>query len=255
MAKLTDAEQAIIAHSRTIHSAEVYSDMNKKLNMKENTLQQSTRSSSDIGNVGRAAPSLLAPPIASLQELKENSQRPKPKQKSLEDNMAFARKLRINDLIVEMHCQLGKWRTGRYKRINAYFSIKTQDDIRYKIFLRSSATSALDETLRSIRNNKNNHLLQKAQDYISKYDNILLGRIRYTPKNGFISEQHRPSLSSALFALWISDDQLLGELYLNGEHYPFNFTTDISDKQKKSFYEANANWQRYDTEFSGFEDE
>ena len=46
-----------------------------------------------------------------------------------------------------------------------------------------------------------------------------------------------------LFALWNVDGEFVGELYLNGDYYPFNFTDDLTDRQKQSNYAAIGHWE------------
>jgi len=214
-------------------SAEMYSVSNKmklKKKLKKNTFQQSTPSATtDYVNVDRAAPDLLASQAPSGPGVRENQE--------VRENR-FGRQITKNDLIVDMTCCLAKIRTGnRYHRVNAYFSIKTDTDLRYMIFLRSSLTTAHDEIFRSIDKAKNLPLRSVAETFIDEHpENLLLGRVRYKPTNKYITEQHRANLKYGLMAIWIENNEFKGELFLNGEYYHFDFHDDLSPEQVKAQY-------------------
>jgi len=217
----------------TLISAEMYSVSNEmKLNkeMKKKTFQQSTPSpTTDFVNVEVAAPLPVASQAPSGPGVRE---------------IRYGRPITKNDLIVDMTCCLAKIRTGaRYQRVNAYFSIKTEHDIRYMIFLRSSLTTAHDEILRSIDKSNNKPLRSVAEDYINEHPgSLLLGRIRYKPINKYVTEQHRANHKHGLFALWPEGNTFYGELYLNGEYYPFEFNDDLTPEQVKAQYSLMAQY-------------
>lgn len=217
----------------TLISAEMYPVSNKlKLNkeLKKNTFQQSTQSlTSDYVNVDRPSADPIASQAPSGPGVRENR---------------FGRPITKNDLIVDMNCCLAKVRTGsRYQRVTAYFSIKTEHDIRYMIFLRSSLTTAHDEIFRSIDKSNNKPLRTIAEDYVHAHPgNLLLGRIRYKPTNKYVTEQHRANHKHGLFALWCEGDTFYGELYLNGEYYPLEFHDDLTPEQIKAQYSLTAQY-------------
>lgn len=223
----------------TLVDAEMYSVSNKmKLNkeMKKKTFQQSTQSeTSNSVNVDAAAPHPIASQAPSAPVVREKQE---------QREIRYGRQITKNDLIVDMTCNLAKIRTGtRYQRLNAYFSIKTEHDTRYMIFLRSSLTTAHDEILRSIDKSNNKSLRTIAEDFIHEHpDNLLLGRVRYKPTNKFVTEQHRKNHKHALFALWVTDNFFNGMLYLNNEYYPFEFTDDLTPDQIKAQYSLIAQY-------------
>lgn len=242
MKKLTPLDIEIMSLSK---SAEMFPLPIRKLEgeLVLETFQQSTPLRSNSGNVEEASPPLLASPGASHPELKEKSQRPE--KKSLENN-GRGRKLKLDDLLLDIGCALSNIRSGaRYQRMTAYFSIRTDQDVRYAIFLRSNLTTAMDEIIRNIRATDNKPLLDIAKDYINSKDKtLMLGRLRYTAIGGYVTEQHRYNLKHGLFATWMEGDQLVGELYLNGEYYPFIFHRDLTEEQTKSNYCALAKYNR-----------
>lgn len=218
----------------TLISAEMYSVSDKqklKQKKKQNTFQQSTPSlTANYVNVDVASPRQVASQTPSGLGVREIERH-------------YGREITKNDLIVDMTCCLAKVRSGnRYHRMNAYFSIKTDTDIRYMIFLRSSLTTAKDEILRSIDNTNNKSLRSIAEDYIYKYKNVFLGRIRYKPTNNFVTVQHRKNLKHGLFAVYTIDDTFYGELYLNGEYYQFTFNNDLTPSQQKAKYVLTAQY-------------
>lgn len=218
--------------------AEMYSHSvsnKKKLNkeMKKNTFQQSSV------NVEGASPLPLSPTGASHPGVKEDQEIPEVREKR------FGRELTLNDLVVDITCCLAKIRIGnRYSRLIAYFSLKTEHDIRYMIFLRSNLTTAHDEILRSIDKSNNKPLRTIAEDYIKDYGNdLMIGRVKYKPTNKYVTEQHRKNHKHGLFALWATVEGFSGQLYLNGEYYDFDFNDDLSPAQVKAQYTHTANWQ------------
>lgn len=220
----------------TLISAEMYTVSNEmKMNkeMKKKTFQQSTQSlTSDYVNVEVASPLPLPTAAPSEPEVREKK-------------IFYGRELVKNDLIVEINCNLAKARIGnRYQRINAYFSIKTEHDIRYMIFLRSSLTTAHDEILRSIKKTNNRSLQTIAEDYIMQHPtDLLLGRIRYKPVNKYVTKQHRTNHKHGLFAIWLINDTFHGQLYLNGDNYNFEFNDDLSPAQIKAQYSLTSLWE------------
>lgn len=220
--------------------AEMYSNsvsnQKQKQKEKQNTFQQSSV------NVGGASPAQFASQGASPPGVKKDQ-----KNTGETKEINYGRRLSLQDLVVDIRCNLAKIREGdRHSRVTAYFSIRTEHDMRYMIFLRSSLTNAHYEILRSIDKDNNLPLRSIADDYIAKYNEtgtLMLGRIRYKPTNNYVTEQHRKNHKHGLFALWVEDDNFRGELYLNGDYYPFEFSQDLTARQKESNYAAVAHWE------------
>jgi hypothetical protein len=221
-------------------SAEVYSISNRKRNQKEkeklNTLQQSiTPLGSNVSDLAQA-PSFAAQ-AASQPGVKEDRGIP---------DTGYGRKLSRNDLIVDMNCQLGKIKSStRTSRMTAYFSVRTDNDVRYKIFLRSSLTSSLDEVIRGIKKDNNLPLLTIAEDYITQQNqngDLMLGRIRYKATNGYNTDQHKTNFKNGLFAAWPGQSGFEGELYLNGDYYPFTFDDENMSAGQQQHYQQQSQW-------------
>jgi hypothetical protein len=215
-----------------MYSHSVSNNMKLKKKKKKNTFQQSSV------NVGEASPLQLSSTGASHPGVKEDQGIP-------EDRKSYGREITLNDLVVDITCCLAKIRVGnRYSRLIAYFSLKTEHDIRYMIFLRSNLTTAHDEILRSIDKSNNKPLRTIAEDYINTYgDDLMIGRIKYKPTNKYVTQQHRKNHKHGLFALWATLEGFTGQLYLNGEYYDFYFTDDLSPLQVSAQYTHTANWQ------------
>jgi hypothetical protein len=117
-----------------------------------------------------------------------------------------------------------------------YFSMKTDTDQKYNIFLRSKLTSANNETMRSVLNHRNYSLRDKLQEFIdSGYDNLWTGRIQYKPTNGFITQQHRKAHKYGLCAVFTLDEQMYCVLYFNGEVYDFEMNDIVTPSQKQHY--------------------
>ncbi len=249
--RISLARKENIIHLDKEVSAEMYSAYNRKQKrnqkQKQNTFQQSTTPmESDVNVGGYATP--IASQSPSAPGVKEDQRKPE---------SMFGRKLSRQDLIVDMNCCLNKIRTSnRYLRMTAYFSVRTDVDTRYMIFLRAALTTAHDEILRSINLKNNKPLLTVAEDFIAEHpgNDLMLGRIRYTPKNNKTTDQHRHCFTHGLFAVWTEGDGLSGELYLNGEYYPFIFTTELTPAQAKVNYRMTSTWLIPDSEDDGFID-
>ena len=226
-------------------SAEMYSNsiMNKKekKNKKENTFQQSS------GNVSAQAPTSF--PTPAEQRVRDTEGPGKP-------DSRYGRRLNYqHDKIVEICMQVGNVRIGdRYNRASAYLSIRTETDVRYMIFMRSSLTTAHDETLRSIRKDNDKVLMTCAEDAISEHykQKLWLGRVKYKPINKFVKPEHRKNLPLSLLSMWIEDDQYHAKFYFLGDEFEFILDEELSAGQKK-FYELQGTW-RLDEGTMSFQD-
>ena len=221
-------------------SAEMYSNSNenKKKNRNKNRFQQST-DPSDPTNENRwgQAPSTSYPPSAPSE--KEYQGIP-------ETEKRFGRRLNWqNDKIVSMHLQLSHIKMGdRYNRCKAYISIKTEDDPRYMIFMRSDLTTANDETMRGIKRDDDKVLQSMLTDILDEAtDDIFTGRVRYKVVKGQkIQKHHRKNLPTALLTVYAGDNCLNATLHLLGEEYHFVLNEELTKEQEK-FYQCQGVWE------------
>lgn len=222
--------------------AEMYSvssyKENKKKNLNKNTFQQSSV------NVG-GKPPVLSTSKPSALDVKKSKEYRETKDDGNQE-LRYGRRLNWqNDKIVEMHLQLGHVKEGdRYSRVKAYISIKTEDDSRYMIFMRSSLTTALDETFRSIRKDNDKVLEAEAGDLYSAHHKheLYLGRVKYKPTKGSkICDYHRKNLPLSLLSIWIEDDEIHAQFYLLDTPYDFILNEPVSKKQQP-FYSAQGTW-------------
>lgn len=227
----------------TLISAEMYSvseNKKKKQKLNKNTFQQSTNE-----NVRGEAPIFLPAPSEPL--VRENLER----NNGLgSEEPKYGRRLNHqNDKIVEMHLQFGHVKQGkRYSRVKAYLSIKTENDNRYMIFMRSALTSALDETFRSIRKDCDKVLESEASNIYVEHHNqgLFMGRVKYKPvKGNKILKHHRKNLPLSLMSAWIQDGYWNVEFYLLDRSYTFVLDEELSEKQE-IHYSAQGTW--YDDE-------
>ena len=223
-------------------SAEMYSNSNKnkKENKKENTFQQSN------ANVRGQAPTSFASP-AQAPLVKKDQGIPEVREKDVgSTEKKYGRRLNHqNDLITEMHLQIGHVKQGdRHARVKAYISIKTDSDARYMIFMRSALTTALDETFRSIKKDCCKVLESEADNLYNdhKDEALFLGRVKYKPTKGSkIQDYHRKNLPLSLLSLWIQDGVFHASFYLLDQHYEFVLDEPITSKQQQ-FYCAQGTW-------------
>jgi len=222
--------------------AEMYSNSilnrNKKKNKKENTFQQSSV------NVRGQAPIISASP-AQAPLLKEDQEIPEDRGSPITEPK-YGRKLNWqNDNIVDIRLQIGNFKQGnRYHRASAYLSIKTEDDKRYMIFMRSQITTAFDETFRGIKKDGDDILYSVAEElYVDhRNDNLFMGRVMYKITKGQkIQKHHRERLPQTLIAIWEEDNRFFARFNLVGTDYHFELTDDLSPGQKQ-FYALEGVW-------------
>jgi hypothetical protein len=227
----------------SVDSAEMYSNSNYELkknkNKKENTFQQSSV------NVRGQAPIFSASP-AQAPEMKEDQEIPGDLTVAITEQKYGRRLNWQHDKIIEMRLQIGNVRIGeRYKRASAYISIKTETDKRYMIFMKSSMTTAIDETFRSIKKDNDKVLQSVAEEFYTDYNNqqLFLGRVKYKITRGQkIQKHHRCNLPCALIGMWVEDGKFKARFHLLGDDYDFDLTDDLTPGQKK-FYEYEGLWQ------------
>lgn len=226
--------------------AEMYSNSNykqkKKRKLNKNTFQQSTGPSDPTNeNDGGQAPNFFPSPSASSVRgdtgKTETIGNTEPK---------YGRRLNWqNDKIVEMHLQLCHIREGtRYSRVKAYISIKTEDDPRYMIFMRSSLTTALDETFRSIRKDCDKILEIEAGEIYNEHrsKDLYMGRVKYKPTKGSkISKHHRKNLPLTMLSVWVENNTIYARLFLLDQNYDFILDEPITESQKP-YYSAQGVW-------------
>lgn len=223
-------------------SAEMYSNSNKKekKNKNKNTFQQSTGPSDPtyVNVRGQAPTSFPSPSAPSVKENQEIPDTEKP----------YGRRLNWReDKIVQIHIQMGIPKQGtRYTRVPAYLSIRTETDTRYMIFMRSSLTTANDETMRGIVKENDKPLQSVLEDVISEHgmNNVFTGRVKYKLVKGQkIKDFHRKNLPQSLLSIYAGDDGCLhAQFYLLGEYYDIRMDEELSQKQTK-IYKAQGSWE------------
>lgn len=231
------------------NSAEMYTNTDRE-GVREG-VRDSIHFSKADANVRKASPSISASqPSAPTEERPKNTGNSQPL-------ASRDRKLSVNDYYTEIRLSMGNLREGtRTSRMSCYISIKSDTDRKYSIFLRSSLTTSLDETLRSIKKTDNKPLQTIAEDFIQEHkdsDIVMLGRIRYNPRKGLINELHRKNLKHALLGVYSINEQVYATLFMLGEEYSFELSCELSEKQKL-FYETTGLWEAEIKEFTGDEE-
>jgi hypothetical protein len=195
-----------------------------------NTFQQSINPTGSIENVEGAVPLVIATQGASHPGLKKD--RKETKQPKAE------KKLSPNYLYEEIHIQINKIRDGdRHTRMNFYISLKTDNDIQFSTFLSGTATSATYETISQATKNKEYSMLEKIKEYKELHgNNLLLGRMKYKPINGYKTELHKTLIPHVLLAIYPVGDIFHATLKLLDEEIHFELTKEVEGKQKE-FYD------------------
>ena len=210
--------------------------LNRYLNKNMNTFQQSINPTGSNENVGSASPPIFASP-AQAPLVKED--RKKTKEPRTE------KKLSPNYLYEEIHLQINKIRDGdRHTRMNCYISLKTDSDIQFSTFLSGKVTSATYETIKQATNGKEYSMLDTIKKYKELYGNdLMLGRMKYKPINGYKTELHKTLIPNVLLAIYPVDNIFHATLKLLDEEIHFVLTNELEGKQKE-FYDLIGTYRR-----------
>jgi hypothetical protein len=202
--------------------------LNRYLNKNLNTFQQSINPEGSIENVEVAEPPVLASQVASLRSERRPKETGEPKTE---------KKLSPNYLYEEIHLQINKIRDGeRHTRMNCYVSLKTDTDMQFTTFLSGSVTSAIYETLKQATKNSEYSIIDTIKKYKNLYgDDLMLGRMRYKPTNGFKTDMHKTNIPHVLLAIYTVDNAFHATLKLLDEEIHFELTNQIEGKQKECY--------------------
>ena len=211
--------------------------LENNLNRYLNTFQQSINPEGSNENLEVAEPPVLASQGASHPGVKEG--RKKSKEPRAE------KKLSPNYLYEEIHLQINKIRDGdRYTRMNCYISLKTDSDMQFSTFLSGSVTSAIHETMKQAVKHSEYSIIDAIKRYKNTYgDDLMLGRMRYKPINGFKTDLHRSNIPHVLLAIYTVDNTFHATLKLLDEEIHFELTNEIEGKQKE-FYNLIGTFRR-----------
>lgn len=202
--------------------------LNRYLNKNLNTFQQSINPEGCIENVEVAEPPVLASQVAALRDESKPEDTGKPKTE---------KKLSPNYLYEEIHLQINKIRDGeRHSRMNCYLSLKSDTDMQFSTFLSGSVTSATYETLKQATKNSEYSIIETIKKYKSLYgDDLMLGRLRYKPTNGFKTDMHKSNIPHVLLAIYPVENTFHATLKLLDEEIHFELTNELEGKQKQYY--------------------
>lgn len=143
--------------------------------------------------------------------------------------------------------QMGNYRVngtnGRYKRSNVYVSLQESTEQHFNVFLTGAATNAKSELYRGCKNS------QAVKDIIDalfdKYPDIMVGRLRYKPIDGFITDFHKKLTKSAIIGLYQNiEGDFVAVLVLFYEFIEIPLTYPLSNKQN-GMYIAHGVYNEY----------
>lgn len=214
-------------------------NMNMNINMKRkrnmNTFQQANACSQPLAlneNVCLASPDGLASPGASHLSVRGL------KGMGLRENIIEEKKLSRNSIYEEIHFQMNKIRVGtRYSRAKVYISLKTFEDMTFSVTLSGSVTTAVYETISMANLKKEYNIVTLIETLKEKHKNgLMVGRLKYKPRNGYKTELHRNIIPHVLIAVYPEHEHFGSTLYILGTEYCF----EINEVQglQKNFYDV-----------------
>lgn len=234
MSNLTPEELSIldnISKPRSQPHAEMYYNYSSSgsYSYSDSTLQQSTGPSDPTYESVLAPTAQFSSPSPSGQDEK----------KSKEVRKNIPRKISLNDYYVQINMSVNEIRRGkRTDRMNAYLSIREENDKKFSIYLRSSLTTSTDETFRSIRKTDNRILEQALIDMGANCPNdakFFSGRLRYNPRKWKIEDEHKTNLKAALLGVYDHGTHMTAVLFMLDEWYPIELSDDLTTKQQGTF--------------------
>jgi hypothetical protein len=156
------------------------------------------------------------------------------------------RKVTPQDYIVGIWMGINNEKIGtRVMRMNAYLSLKGEDDKKYSMFYRSKLTSAHDEIRRGILKYDNKPLLTVFEDFVQEHGReCMIGRLRLNPRKYPISDEHRYNHKHALLCVYTNGDNLGATLYLYDEYYEIELSKDQLLGSQDNFYNAAGTYER-----------
>lgn len=149
------------------------------------------------------------------------------------------RKVNTEHLYVQINMSVNEIRRGkRTDRMNAYLSLRDENDKKFTIFLRTSLTSATDETFRSIRKSENK-ILENALIEIGSNcptnAKFFSGRLKYNPRRFKIEDEHKTSMKNAVIGVYDYGTSMTAVLFLLNEYYVIELNDDLTTKQQGTF--------------------
>ena len=149
------------------------------------------------------------------------------------------RKVSNEHFYVQINMSVNEIRRGkRTDRINAYLSLRDENDKKFTIFLRTNLTTANDETFRSIRKSDNKILEEALIEIGSNCPSnakFFSGRLKYNPRRFKIEDEHKTSLKNAVIGVYDYGTSMTAVLFLFNEYYVIELTDDLTEKQQGTF--------------------
>lgn len=147
------------------------------------------------------------------------------------------KRISTNDRYVEINVQVTNYRSeGRFKRINAYVSLKTDTDATYSVFLSGAGTTAKAELKRGAKDIQS--VLEVIESFQSEIPDGMIARLHYKAPKGFVTDFHRGLLKSAMLCIEEAEGDFIAYLYLLGEYYNIPLNTPLTASQKKHYIAA-----------------
>lgn len=150
------------------------------------------------------------------------------------------KRISTNDKYVEINVQVTNYRCeGRFKRINAYVSLKTDTDATYSVFLSGAGTTAKAELKRGAKDVQS--VIEVIETFQTELPGAMIARLHYKAPKGFVTDFHRGLLKSAILCIDEQEGDFIAYLYLLGEYYDIPLNTPLTPSQKRH-YIASGMW-------------
>jgi len=193
----------------------------------DSTLQQSTGPSDPTYESVEAPLALISSKTPGEKETKKSGEAMAPKN--------VPRKISHEDYYDKINISVNEIRRGkRTDRMTAYISIKDENDKKFTIFLRSSLTTSIDETFRSLRKDNNQILTDILIEIGAECPSnakFFSGRLRYNPRRWKIEDAHKTNLKTAIIGIYDFGTHMTAVLYMLNEPYVLKLTDDLTTKQ------------------------
>lgn len=246
MTNLSKIEQEIL--SQAIPTSKAVIDLGSEINAEmyynynssscsysysDSTFQQSTEPSAPT-NENVDAPTAQFPSSPSALPLREEK-----KTVGSGPRKNIPRKISSQDVYTYIRVSVNEIRRGpRTSRMNAYLSLQEENDKKISIYMRSSLTTATDETFRSLKKTDNRPLIDALQQIMDNCPNtatFFSGRLRYNPRKFKIEDEHKTNIKSAILGIYDYGKTATAILFMFNEYYVIELNDDLTQHQAGIF--------------------
>jgi hypothetical protein len=217
-------------------SAEVYYNYNSSssYSYSDSTLQQSIEpsvlSESVIATSSPLSSGASHPGVKAEEKKTEKTESPRKN---------IPRKVSNQDYYVQIRMSVNEIRRGkRTDRLNAYLSVREENDKKFSIFLRTNMTTSNDETFRHLKSHDNYMLIDALNEIklnCPPEAKFFSGTLKYNPRKFKIEAEHKYAIKSAVIGVYDYGDRMTAILFMMNEYYVIELDDDLTEKQENIF--------------------